>query len=134
MNQLYYRLWRYLAICLIILLFSAVPAYCLSSRLQRIVSGPVLELIRTMQNVSSSRNFSVRVEKQSYDEIGTLFEGFNDMLARIQSRDEQLERHREFLEDEVSRRTVELAEANMDLKTMVIELKIVNHIKLLARV
>ena len=44
--------------------------------------------------------------------MGLLIEGFNGMLAQVQDRDEQLQRHREHLEEEVAERTVELRSAN----------------------
>jgi signal transduction histidine kinase/CheY-like chemotaxis protein len=123
MAEAWSRMISYLAICGIVLLISFLLSYILSSRLQGVISDPVMELTRTMNEVSSGKNYSIRVEKKSHDELGLLVEGFNEMLAQIQTRDNELEHQREFLEDEVGRRTTELAEANKELKNMVVQLK-----------
>ena len=49
------------------------------------------------------------------DELGLLIEGFNEMLAQIQHRDQEIEHHREHLEEEVAARTAELVRVNADL-------------------
>jgi signal transduction histidine kinase len=64
-----------------------------------------------MNNISNDRNYSVRLPKQANDEIGVLIEGFNDMLSQVESRDEELEKHRDQLEDAVATRTTELMQA-----------------------
>jgi light-regulated signal transduction histidine kinase (bacteriophytochrome) len=51
-----------------------------------------------MRVVSKEKNYSVRVEKQSHDELGTLIDGFNEMLTQIQERDEELKRYATELE------------------------------------
>ena len=43
-----------------------------------------------MNRVSRNKDYSTRVETDSFDELGILFDGFNEMLSEIQARDEQL--------------------------------------------
>jgi signal transduction histidine kinase/DNA-binding response OmpR family regulator len=102
------RLQRYAAILLIILSGSSLVVYFLSSGLQHVISRPILHLAQTAKIVSSQRDYSVRAAKESDDEVGLLIGSFNDMLAQIQIRDEELKRHRDHLEEEVLERTVEL--------------------------
>jgi len=75
---------------LIITGVSFVLAYFLSRVLQGVISGPILALAETMSRVSREKNYSLRSEKQSNDEIGTLIDGFNSMLEQVHSRDEAL--------------------------------------------
>jgi signal transduction histidine kinase/CheY-like chemotaxis protein len=63
----------------------------LSSRLQAVVSKPVLDLAAAAKDVSRKKDYSVRAAKGSYDEIGTLVDSFNEMLAQIQMRDKELQ-------------------------------------------
>jgi methyl-accepting chemotaxis protein len=49
------------------------------------------------------------------DEIGALRAGFHEMMAQLRKRDDELERHRERLEEEVSTRTAELRAVNKQL-------------------
>ncbi len=66
-------------------------ALLLSFQLQRVISGPILELAQATQRVTREADFSIRVEKQGNDELGVLCDGFNSMLAQIQQRDAALE-------------------------------------------
>ncbi len=98
---------RYFSIGLVVLLISLVAAYILSSKLQRLISDPILELARTMKMVSHEKNYSVRVKKHRSDEIGILIDGFNEMLKQIHIRDEELGN----LVEQVELRTVKLQQA-----------------------
>ena len=90
-------------------------AYWLAARLQHQISGPIVNLAHTMQRVSSEEDYSLRVERNSQDEIGSLIDGFNQMLAQIRHRDSRLEKYRQFLELQVAERTVNLGNANREL-------------------
>ncbi len=60
--------------------------------LQGFISRPILHLARQTQRISAEEDYSVRVHKFGNDEIGILYDGFNEMLAKIQRRQEDLER------------------------------------------
>ncbi|MBD3236166.1 MAG: response regulator [Candidatus Eisenbacteria bacterium] len=109
------RFTQYASIVAIILLASSLVALLLSAILQRRISGPILQLAGVARSVSRDRDYSVRVQKWSQDEIGSLIETFNEMLAQIQKRDRELEDHREHLEEEVAARTEELTRKNEEL-------------------
>jgi methyl-accepting chemotaxis protein len=51
-------------------------SYWLAARLQQQISGPIVNLAHTMQRVSSEEDYTLRVERHSQDEIGTLIDGF----------------------------------------------------------
>jgi two-component system cell cycle sensor histidine kinase/response regulator CckA len=114
--RLYQRLKWYTGFAGIALLPSLLFAFFLASRLQRLISRPIMGLARTMKMVSQEKNYTVQVAKQSEDELGALIDGFNEMLAQIQKRDAALEGHREELEQEVVRRTAQLSHSNRILE------------------
>jgi signal transduction histidine kinase/CheY-like chemotaxis protein len=91
----------------------------LAARLQRQISGPIVNLAHTMQRVSTEQDYSLRVERNAEDEIGALIDGFNQMLAQIRHRDSRLERYRQFLEQQVAERTENLGNANRELQTAI---------------
>jgi signal transduction histidine kinase/CheY-like chemotaxis protein len=66
-------------------------ALLIASKLQNLISGPILRLEDTMRMVSSKKNYEVRALKFYDDEIGRLIDGFNTMLAEIQERDTALQ-------------------------------------------
>jgi len=109
------RLGRFAAIVLVVLAASSLLAFALLSRLQRVISGPVLQLAEVARQVSADRNYAIRAEATTNDEVGALVGGFNDMLGQIQKRDEDLRLHHARLEDEVAARTSELTSANAEL-------------------
>ena len=62
----------------------------ISSRLQRLISGPLLELTAITRVVTKERRYDVRARHLVNDEVGELIDGFNEMLVEIQRRDVQL--------------------------------------------
>jgi len=99
---------RTVTIVVVIVLLSALAAYLLAWRLQRVISRPVLALAETARAVSSGGDYALRAPGAGDDEVGQLVVGFNHMLEQIQQRDDALEHHRGHLEAEVARRTEEL--------------------------
>jgi len=83
-------------------LLALLLAVILASRLQRVISQPVIQLARTAARVSQEGVYGLRAQKTGHDEIGVLVDSFNDMLAQIELRDEKLA---ELLEARTSERT-----------------------------
>jgi signal transduction histidine kinase/CheY-like chemotaxis protein len=115
LDEMRSRLGRYGVIVLAVLLTASLVALGLASMLQRVISSPVTHLADVARVVTQDRNYRVRAIKHGNDELGVLIDGFNDMLAQIQRRDQQLQQHRENLEQEVAARTGELREMNREL-------------------
>lgn len=95
----YSALLRYAALSFFVMCGTFLAGYLISVRSQRLVSGPLLELITAMRQVSSSKNFTIRLNRGSQDEIGQLFDNFNEMLAEIEDRDEKLRQRQEWLQN-----------------------------------
>lgn len=105
MGEVRTRVSWYLLIVVLVVLASSLMAYMVSSYLQNLISGPILNLSGIMKKVSRERNYSVRVAKGGGDELGTLMDGFNEMLDQIEERDEKLLEQKKQLEEEVAERT-----------------------------
>src|ERR1700722_13636942 len=110
---------RLLETMLGLILVSLVAAWALSSRLQRSISGPILDLARTAFAVSVNEDYSVRAIKQSDDETGFLFDRFNEMLEQIQERERALQAAHADLEARVVERTRQLAEQKTFLNLLI---------------
>jgi len=90
LNELDERLHWYLIVIPIITVITFILTYLLSSKLQKIISTPILSLLTTMKHVSKHRDYTQRAQLHNLDEIGRLIAGFNEMLSEIQSSDERL--------------------------------------------
>src|SRR5438874_5987793 len=106
MRQWSLRARRYANILIIFVLVSGLFALFVSSKLQGLISKPILHLEDTMRMVSSNKNYAVRAVKTYSDEIGRLIDGFNTMLSEIQQRDTALQS----TNGELKTRTQELEE------------------------
>jgi signal transduction histidine kinase/DNA-binding NarL/FixJ family response regulator len=104
MRQWSVRAKRYGGILFIFVLVSGTFALFVSSKLQRLISRPILHLEDSMREVSANKNYEVRATKFYGDEIGRLIDGFNTMLSEIQQRDRALRT----ANDELKTRTLEL--------------------------
>jgi two-component system sensor histidine kinase/response regulator len=111
LSELRARLESYVVILAAALFVSAGVAFCLSTGLQRLISTPVLKLAKTARVVSTGRDYKLRAEKVSNDELGRLVDDFNDMLAQIEKQDAELREHGGRLEEQVAIRTRELLAA-----------------------
>lgn len=109
------RLGRYVSIGVGVLVTSLGLAWLVARRLQSVISGPVLALVGVAQAVSRRKDYALRAPVSGEDELGALASSFNDMLAQIQRRDEDLRS----LNDELSRRTQELARKNEEVEGFV---------------
>lgn len=83
---------RFLLIMIILSLGLIVFAILLANYLQQIISQPILELAQTTEKIALEEDYSLRVTKKSNDEIGTLYDGFNNMLELIMQRQITIDR------------------------------------------
>lgn len=109
----------------------------LSLWLQARLTGPVLRIARLAHRIARERDYSLRAEKTTGDEIGTLADAFNDLVTEVErSKDEmnrsneemrrqveerrqaelEVQRLNEELEQRVTERTHELERANRELE------------------
>jgi signal transduction histidine kinase len=100
---------------IIIFVLSILLAVLLAYALERVISGPILRLAAVTRKIRETLDYSVRVEKESNDETGILYDGFNDMLRSIEASKKErdtaqrkLQEERENLEIRVLERTAEL--------------------------
>ena len=115
LEPLYAMLRRNTIIIAAIVLFASLVAFLVSSRLQRVISAPILSLAEVARMVSDQKNYSARVQKESNDEVGILITAFNEMLEQIQQHQAALIDANEQLEERVRRRTAELERTHRKL-------------------
>jgi signal transduction histidine kinase len=123
MSELNQLLVRHIGIAFLILIIAGTTALFLSLKLQRVIADPIEKLTRVAKAVSQEKDYSMRVQASSKDELGTLTECWNEMLVQIQKRDEELEKARSELEARVEERTKELKAEIQERKVVEIQLR-----------
>jgi methyl-accepting chemotaxis protein len=101
-----------IAVAVPILLVAVVAGHFLASKLQRLITRPVLDLAAVAKQVSENKDYSVRAHWKGKDELGYLTQVFNAMLDQIQQRDSALNDAKDQLEARVVERTADLMAAN----------------------
>ena len=108
LGELRGRGMRFAEILGLVILLSLITAFVMASSLQRGISGPILELARAAFAVSLHKDYSIRATKRAQDEIGFLYDRFNEMMSQIERREQALQQARSELEVRVDERTREL--------------------------
>ncbi|WP_422139078.1 ATP-binding protein [Endozoicomonas sp. ALC020] len=122
LSPLYIELTENLFLALLAALISIILTSMLASKLQRLLAKPITELANTISQMTKNEQYDHQVQKFDNDEIGQLYDCFNEMLMQIKERDKRLQQHRENLEASVAERTRELHSANRELKDNISEL------------
>ena len=110
--EVWTRLGRFAAIVAATLVGAFVIAFGLSRLTARLLYAPIGRLIEVARLVRDSSRYDVRAARGDDDEMGELVDRFNEMLAEIQRRDQQLLAQHDDLERTVDRRTAELRSTN----------------------
>ncbi|MFA7005496.1 MAG: CHASE sensor domain-containing protein, partial [Verrucomicrobiia bacterium] len=97
LEALHDRLRMYAGVVAAVLMAAFFISFAFSAILQRFIARPILELAATTKAISEGKDYSVRAELRSQDELGMLTDGFNQMLASIQERETALSQTNEAL-------------------------------------
>lgn len=116
------RLKDFLGILAAVLALSLLVAALMSAWLLGAVTRPILDTAAVARQVMERKDFSLRANKTTQDEIGQLVDAFNGMLAEMGRRAEALEASNRSLESAVAeRKRAEdaLRELNVELERRV---------------
>ncbi|HEU4618569.1 MAG TPA: ATP-binding protein [Gammaproteobacteria bacterium] len=103
-NDLPGRLRGYVLILATVMLGSLLIAAVISFRLQRGISAPVLAVSAVARKVIEDRDFTLRAQKTTDDEIGVLVDSFNAMLSEVGQTTEALKATNRRLQKETEER------------------------------
>lgn len=105
-------------------------AIIISNRVMNLITKPITQLKDIAQKVTHNKDFSLRVEKSSNDEVGVLVDSFNKMLNQIQKRDEELIEETKRAEDaalSAKKYALEIENFNIDLENEINERSRIEH-------
>lgn len=92
------RLTRYLTFIAIVFPLALLIALLASTRLQKLVSAPLLNLAAIAKRIARDKDYSLRAQKLSSDEVGVLVDAFNEMLDNIAASERTRKQHVEQLQ------------------------------------
>lgn len=124
LEGMYDQLHLFLGIAVLVLLASVMVALAISSRLQRPISQPIIELTKTVRDIAQDKNYTVRVPAQGRNETGLLTDAFNQLLASIEERDKALLSANESLRQEI----VERKDAESRVQSQLTRLQLLHRI------
>lgn len=111
---------KFLLTAVISIIVVIILAIILASKFQNIISGPILKLSRFAEEITVSKNYQLRIGKNTQDETGILYDRFNNVLHTIEKyqhkrdkAEKELIIERESLEERVKQRTIELEQAKI---------------------
>jgi PAS domain S-box-containing protein len=104
------RVTRFVIISIALAGISLLIALLITSRLQRLISDPILHLAQVARQVTERRDYSARAQERGSDEVGVLICGFNEMLSEIQTRDSELQFAQQELQHRADALQAELTE------------------------
>ena len=117
LEELNGRIARYAGLLAAIVAASFLVGLVLSSRLQKLVSGPILHLVERAKMVAERNDFSIRAERIAGGELGLLIDGFNQMLAQVQRGNAALTVARDRAEEASRTKSSFLANMSHELRT-----------------
>jgi signal transduction histidine kinase/ActR/RegA family two-component response regulator len=88
------HLWRSLLLSSAVAMFAVLLVYLFARRIRDALVRPIAALGATALQVSETRNYSLRATKVSEDELGTFTDIFNEMLARIEVQNTEIQASR----------------------------------------
>jgi two-component system sensor histidine kinase/response regulator len=103
----------------LVFLLVSLLAVAASKLWRRLLSEPILLLLKTVEKIEKSKDYSIRINPNTLDETGKLTHAFNEMLEQIQERDQELEYYNKDLEQQVQERTLQLEYQNSELKNAI---------------
>lgn len=95
---------RYMGIALGLLAVAIGITALMTLWLQAGITRPILSLISISRKVIDNKDFSLRVEKTTEDELGALADAFNGMLAEVEKSNQDLKNSQDDLKKQVRER------------------------------
>ena len=76
----------------LVLILTLIIVTLIALRLQSIFTSPIFKLKDAMEDITQSNNYQLQITNNNNDEFDTLFNGYNNMIAKIQEQTKDLKK------------------------------------------
>ncbi len=78
-----------------LILLILISVFFIASRLQKLISSPILNLAELTATISQNQDFTVQLKQQGNDEVGILYQQFNNLLSQLLKRQNERDKAEE---------------------------------------
>lgn len=114
MNEKFANYFKIIALILFVTVFFA---FILAYFFQKNITRPIFDLYKLMNIISQKKDYSLRSDNISKDEIGQLSRGFNEMLRQIEKKNNELSHQNELVKSSLKAKERFLANMTHELRT-----------------
>ncbi len=111
------RVGNFINAFIIILITALVLVLLLSTKMQQLISHPIINLTKTMKEVSINKDYDIRIKEKGKDEIGQLITGFNTMISQIEKQNIAITLAKEQAENSAKIKEQFLANMSHEIRT-----------------
>lgn len=97
LNEIKYRTNYLIMVGVVILALSLIGAVLVTFRLQGILTKSLYNLLQIVKRITQTKDYSLRAQMLTHDDLGSLTEGINSMLEEVEHRDVALTKSEERL-------------------------------------
>ena len=115
-DKVYLHLRQFMVIVLTIFSLAMVLVWLLSGFFRKYLSDPIRQISQSMQAISASHDYTLRLGSSRKDELGSMMRCFDQMINRIQGQEERLQDYSTGLEKQVRLRTAQLTQSNASMQ------------------
>src|SRR3569833_1437516 len=85
LGAVYERLRSFALIAALVMVLTCAAAYLLATRLQRLISQPILALAGAVAEVSNRHDYTLQIERPAGHELGLSADSFNNLLVQVEA-------------------------------------------------
>jgi signal transduction histidine kinase/AmiR/NasT family two-component response regulator/HPt (histidine-containing phosphotransfer) domain-containing protein len=111
------RISNFINVFIIIFVATFIITLLISIRLQQFISHPIMNLTKTMQQISINKNYNIQIEDKGKDEVGQLIKGFNTMISQIDKQNLALKQAKDQAETSAKIKEQFLANMSHEIRT-----------------